>query len=88
MVTNITVTIFCGALAATEVVTFPKVFRVLFSLEVGPTTSPVTCHQRQPISEATKTAPHVNFVQSFTCVASATLVESNPTSSYAVGIFI
>jgi hypothetical protein len=88
VVTNITVTIFCGGLAATEAVTFPKVFRVLISLEVAPTTSPVTCHQRQPISEATNTAPHVNFVQSFTWFASATLVESNPTSSLAVGIFI
>jgi hypothetical protein len=88
VVTNKMVTIFCGALAATDVVIFPKVLRVRFSAEVAPTTSPITCHQRQPISEATNTAPHVNFVQSFICAESAVLADNIPTSSFAVGTFI
>jgi hypothetical protein len=69
-------------------VIFPKVFKVRFSREVAPTTSAVTCHQRQPISEATNTAPHVNFVQSFICAESAVFADNIPTSSFAVGTFI
>ena len=88
VVINKIVTTFCGSLAVTDVVTLPKVFRVLFSAEVAPTRSPVTCHQRQPISEATDTAPQVNLVQAFICEESAVLADKIPTSSFAVGIFI
>jgi hypothetical protein len=66
----------------------PKVFRVLLPAEVGPTTSPVTCHQRHPISEATNTAPQVKLVHAFTCAVSALLVDKIPTTSFAVGTFI
>jgi hypothetical protein len=70
------------------VVILPKVFKVLFTAEVGPTTSPVTCHQRHPISEATNTAPQVKLVHAFTCAVSALLVDKIPTTSFAVGTFI
>jgi hypothetical protein len=81
------VTIFTPALPGTEVVIFPKVFKVRSLLDVAPTTSAVTCHQRQPISEATKTAPHVNLVQFLICEDSADFADKIPTSSFALGTF-
>jgi hypothetical protein len=60
---------------------------VRFSGDVAPTTSAVTLHQRHPISEATRTAPQVNWVQDLTCEASVDLAESSPTNSLAVGTF-
>ena len=80
-------TIFTPALPGTEVVIFPKVFKVRSLLDVAPTTSAVTCHQRQPISEATKTAPHVNLVQLLICEDSADFADKIPTSSFALGTF-
>ena len=64
VVTNKTVTICFAALRVIEVEIAPKVFSLRSSAEVAPTTSPVTFHQRQPVSEATMTAPQVNLVQS------------------------
>jgi hypothetical protein len=58
-----------------------------FSGDVAPTTSAVTRHQRQPTSEATRTAPQVNCVQDFTCEASVDLADKSPTNSFAVGTF-
>ena len=66
---------------------FPKVFKVRSLLDVAPTTSAVTCHQRQPISEATKTAPQVNFLQLSTREESADFADKIPTTSFAVGTF-
>ncbi len=80
-------TIFTPALPGTEVVIFPKVFKVRSLLDVAPTTSAVTCHQRQPISEATKTAPQVNFLQLSTREESADFADKIPTTSFAVGTF-
>jgi hypothetical protein len=65
----------------------PKVFKVRFSGEVAPTTSAVICHQRQPVSDATKTAPQVNLVQALICEASADLADNIPTNSLALGTF-
>ena len=71
----------------TDVVILPKVFKVRFSGEVAPTTSAVICHQRQPISDATKTAPQVYFVQALICEVSADFADNIPTNSLAVGTF-
>jgi hypothetical protein len=86
-VTNRIVIICFAALRVTEVETVPKVFRVRSSAEVGPTTSPFTFHQRQPVSDATSTAPHVNFVQSLIWETKAVLADKMPTNSFAVGTF-
>jgi hypothetical protein len=88
VVTNKIVIICLGLLFDTDVVTLPKVLSVLFSAEVAPTTSAFTCHQRQPSSEATNTAPQVNLVHAFTWEVSALLVDKIPTTSFAVGTFI
>jgi hypothetical protein len=88
VVTNKIVIICLGLLFDTDVVTFPKVLSVLFSAEVAPTTSAFTCHQRQPSSEATNTAPQVNLVHAFTWEVSALLADKIPTTSFAVGTFI
>ena len=87
VVTIITVTTCRAALLPTSAVIFPNVFVVRFSGEVAPTTSAVTLHQRQPISEATSTAPQVNWVQDLTCEASADFADRSPTNSFAVGTF-
>jgi len=87
VVINKIVTICCAALRVTEVVILPKVFKVRFSGEVAPTTSAVICHQRHPISDATKTAPQVNFVQALICEASADFADKIPTNSLALGTF-
>jgi hypothetical protein len=50
-------------------------------------TSPFTFHQRQPVSDATRTAPQVNFVQSLICDAKAVFADRMPTNSLAVGTF-
>jgi hypothetical protein len=81
------VTICFAALRVTEVETVPKVFNLRSSAEVAPTISPVTFHQRQPVSEATITAPQVNFVQSLICDARVDFAERIPTNSLAVGTF-
>jgi hypothetical protein len=86
-VTIRTVTICFAALRVIEVETYPKVFKVRSSAEVRPTTSPLTFHQRQPVSDATSTAPQVNFVQSLICEAKAVLADKIPTNSLAVGTF-
>jgi hypothetical protein len=75
-------------LLLTDVVTLPKVFIVLFSAEVAPITDPVTCHQRQPTSEATSTAPQVKLVHALICDDNELLADKIPTNSFAVGIFI
>jgi hypothetical protein len=87
VVTNKTVIIFTPALPVTEVVIFPKVFKVRLSGEVAPTTSAVICHQRQPISEPTKTAPHVYFAHDLICDVRVDFADKIPTSSFAVGTF-
>jgi len=81
------VTICFAALRVTEVETVPKVFNLRSSAEVAPTISPVTFHQRHPVSEATITAPQVNFVQSLICDARVDFAERIPTNSLAVGTF-
>jgi hypothetical protein len=86
-VTNRIVIICFAALRVTEVDTVPKVLRIRSSAEVGPTTSPFTFHQRQPVSDATSTAPQVNFVQSLICETKAVLADKMPTNSFAVGTF-
>ena len=57
------------------------------SAEVAPITSAFTRHQRQPVSDATCTAPQVNCVQALTCDARADLAERIPTNSLADGTF-
>jgi hypothetical protein len=88
VVTNKIVIICLELLFDTDVVTLPKVLSILFSAEVAPTTSAFTCHQRQPISEATNTAPQVKLVHAFTWEVRALLVDKIPTTSFAVGTFI
>jgi hypothetical protein len=47
----------------------------------------VTFHQRQPVSDATITAPQANFVQSLICDESVDFAERIPTNSLADGTF-
>jgi hypothetical protein len=76
-----------AALRVTDTETVPKVFSVRSSADVAPTTSPVTFHQRHPISEATITAPQVKLVQSLICEARAVFADKIPINSLVFGIF-
>jgi len=76
-----------AALRVTDTETVPKVFIVRSSADVAPTTSPVTFHQRQPVSDATITAPQVNLVQSLICEASVVLADKIPINSFVFGTF-